>query len=116
MAEWKKLPEEPIDPDFAAIRSLFLDGTINKMYKLIDYSPAKIIRLLKSTYSLYHDKLKEPWKFGMQHILKLAYAIRVDPQVIIDVIQRESENNTREEYQRYLDKVAELKKQKPKGS
>ncbi len=109
MAEWKKLPDEPIDPDFAAIRSLFLDGTINKMYKLIDYSPSKIIKLLKTTYPLYHDKLKEPWKFGMQHILKLAYAIRVDPQVIIDVIQRESEKNTREEYQNFLDKAKKKK-------
>lgn len=93
MAEWTKIDKlEKIDPAFSAIKSQLLDGTIDTMYKLIDYNPTKIGRLLSMSYKTLITKLQEPWKFSTLNILVLAYALRVDPDIIYNIIQKESEN------------------------
>jgi hypothetical protein len=101
MAEWKNIDNEKLDPAFAAIRSLFLDGTIDSMYKLIDYNPTKVASLFSMSYRTYHDKLKEPWKFSVLHILLLANVIRIDPGVINDIIQKESEKAIKDKIENY---------------
>lgn len=90
MAEWKNISCDKLDPTFAAIRSLFLDGTINKMYKLIDYNPTKVARLFSMSYKTYHEKLKQPWKFSSFHIMILARITGIDPEVINKIIQEEA--------------------------
>jgi hypothetical protein len=111
MAEWKNIDNEKLDPAFAAIRSLFLDGTIDSLYKLIDYSPTKVASLFSMSYRTYHDKLKEPWKFSLLHILVLANVLRIDPEVINSIIQKESEKAIRVKIELY-----NLKEQKNKGN
>lgn len=101
MAEWKNTDNEKLDPAFAAIRSLFLDGTIDSMYKMIDYSPTKVASLFSMSYRTYHDKLREPWRFSVLHILLLANVIRIDPEVINSIIQKESEKEIKVKIELY---------------
>lgn len=109
MAEWKNPYNEKIDPAFAAIRSLFLDGTIDVMYKLIDHSPTKVAMLFSMSYRTFHDKLKEPWRFSTLHILLLAKLINIDPEVINRIIQNESEASLKAKLEIFKVKERKLK-------
>jgi len=109
MAEWSDISGEKIEPAFAAIRSLFLDGTINRMYKLIDYNPTKVARLLSMSYKTYHDKLEQPWKFSTYQILILARITRLDPEVINKIIQEEAHSILDEGIKEYREKERKLK-------
>lgn len=110
MAEWKNInTSEKIDPAFAAIRSLFLDGSIDTMYKLIDHNPTKIARLLSMSYKTLITKLQEPWKFSTMHILLLAYTTRIDPEIINNIIQSESEKAVKAKFSIFKLKEKKLK-------
>lgn len=102
MAQWKNIDQKDIDASFKAIQSLFVTGSIEKMYQLIDHKPTKIAKLLGMSYKSLHEKLKEPSKFTQLHILTLSYAIQVDPNIINDVIQKES-------LKRVVDKIKKFK-------
>lgn len=108
MAEWSKTNNEKIKPAFAAIRSLFLDGTIDKMYKLINYNPTKVAKLFSMSYKTFHEKLREPWRFSTFHILLLAKILEIDPEVINRIIQTEAEDalNARIDAYRILEQKA----------
>jgi len=118
MAEWSDVNAEKIEPAFAAIRSLFLDGTINRMYKLIDFNPTKVARLLSMSYKTYHEKLEEPWKFSTYHILILARITGLDPEVINKIIQEEAHSILDKGIKDYREKERKLKEAKTnkKGS
>lgn len=90
MAQWKNIDQKEMDAAFKAIQSLFLTGSIEKMYQLIDHKPTKIAKLLGMSYKGLHEKLREPSKFTQLHILTLSYAVNIDPNIINDVIQKES--------------------------
>lgn len=109
MAEWKNNEKGKLDPAFAAIRSLFLDGTIDTMYKLIDHSPTKVAALFSMSYTKYQQKLREPWKFTIGHIMLLAFYLKVDPEVINRIIQKDTENFVKEKFELF-----KLKEQKTK--
>lgn len=92
MAAWKEdFNLEDMDPDFLSIRSMFISGSLRNMYQLVKHSPTKISRLLGLNYDAYHTKLQNPEKFNVFHINILAYAIKVDPNLIYDLIQKQIE-------------------------
>lgn len=117
MAEWKNIDaSEKLDPAFAAIRSLFLDGSIDTMYKLIDHNPTKIARLLSMSYKTFITKLQEPWKFSTMQILLLAYTTRINPEIINNIIQKESEKAVKTKYNSFKEKEKKLKENAVKGT
>jgi len=106
MAEWGKLKQlETLDADFISVRSLFLSGSITKMYQLIKQSPTKIAKLLGLNYSSYHSKLVDPEKFTEFHVNLLAYAIQIDPAIIHEIIQKEIQEKVEMRYKNIEDKL-----------
>ena len=98
MANWnisKADNEIPIDPNFEDIQTLFLSGKISKMYQLVKRSPTKVAKLLGINYEAYHNKLSNPEKFTVFHINTMAYAFRIDPNIIHDVIQKEIQDKVK---------------------
>lgn len=117
MAEWNDIDtSEKLDPAFAAIRSLFLDGSIDTMYKLIHHNPTKIARLLSMSYKTLITKLQEPWKFSTMQILLLAYTTRIDPEIINNIIQKESEKAVKTKHRSFKEKEKKLKENAVKGT
>lgn len=105
MAEWnKKIELDEMDEDFLAIRSLFLAGSVNKMYRLAKQSPTKVSKLLGMNYESYHEKLLNPEKFSELHINTMAYAIGIDPTIIHDVIQKEIRDKVEEKMKAFENK------------
>ncbi|WP_316848922.1 hypothetical protein [Pedobacter agri] len=103
MADWEiDFDTQRMDPDFFSIRSMFLSGSISKMYQLVKHSPTKISKLLGLNYDAYHTKLTNPEKFNVLHINLLAYAIQIDPVIISNIIQEEIKNKTLEKYNHYI--------------
>jgi hypothetical protein len=92
MAEWKFNKDETIkelDADFDNIQNLFLSGKVSKLYQLVERSPTKIAVLLGLNYGSYIDKLQNPERFSTLHINTIAFAIKIDPNIIHDIIQSE---------------------------
>lgn len=61
------------------------------MYDIAGLFPTKISRLLGINSDRYSVKLSNPEKFSVFEILKLAYILGLDPNLILDVIQIETE-------------------------
>jgi len=102
MATWKESIElEKMDPDFLSIRSIFISDSISNMYQLVKHSPTKISKLLGLNYDAYHTKLVNPEKFSVLHINVLAYAIQIDPEIIHNIIQKETEHKVLEKIKKY---------------
>lgn len=99
MAEWSNLANtDTLDADFLSVRSLFLSGSVTTMYKLVKQSPTKIAKLLGLNYSSYHSKLVDPEKFTVFHINLLAYALKIDPSIIHNVIQKEIQDKVKSRF------------------
>ncbi len=112
MGKWSDDYElEGLDSDFLAIRSLLISGHIKSMKQLDQQSPTKIALLLGMNYNSYHDKLKSPGLFTQAHINLLAYACRLDPDVIHHIIKTETRKSVELAYAKY---EARLKTQKAK--
>lgn len=106
MAEWKKVDtEENMEAAFISIRSMFLTGSVKKMYQLIDHNPTKLSLLLGMSYKSYHIKLQYPEKFSQMQIMTLSYAINIDPNLINDIIQKEVEKKVIEKFKKFRAKV-----------
>ncbi|KHJ37918.1 hypothetical protein PBAC_19300 [Pedobacter glucosidilyticus] len=106
MSEWdEKYDLEELSPEFLAIRSLFLTGHIKKMSQLEKQSPTKIASLLKLQYNSYHEKLQNPELFSEFHINLLAYACKINPLIIHDIIQAETKSKVKQAYVNYNKKV-----------
>ncbi len=114
MADWKETSTEKLDPAFAAIRSLFLDGTIDKMYKLINHNPTKVAQLFSMSYKTFHEKLREPWRFSVLHIMLLANVLKIDPEVINGVIQKEVGTELNKKLEAYNAKIKASKQKSVK--
>lgn len=105
MAEWEKEYNlEDIDPDFIAIRSLFISGHIKKMKQLEKQSPTKVANLLNLQYNSYHEKLNNPGGFTIGHINLLAYACCLDPTVIHEIIQKEIKEVVKSSFVKFRNK------------
>jgi len=89
MANWK-LNDTP-EKDLSSIGALFETGKIKKMYDISELYPTKIIKLLGINSERYSIKLLNPDKFTVSEILRLAYIFNIDPNLILNVIQAETE-------------------------
>lgn len=98
-----------LDPVFAALKSLFSDGSITTMKSLPEYSPTKIMAVLKMNHQTYIDKCKELWKFSTEHILLLSYIIDIDPAILFEIIQKESLKHLKEQADLYINKIKDKK-------
>lgn len=102
MANWRgDFDIDKLDPDFFSIRSMFMSGSISKMYQLVKHSPTKISKLLGLNYDAYHTKLLSPERFSLLQINLLAYAIQIDPSMIHEIIQKEIEVKVLEKYKKF---------------
>lgn len=90
MANWKNNNNNP-EKDLSSIGAMFETNKIKKMYDISELYPTKIIKLLGINSERYSVKLADPEKFTVSELLRLAYILNIDPNLIIDVIQRESE-------------------------
>lgn len=105
MANWStNINLDGMDSDFLAIRSLFESGHIKKMKQLEEQAPTKMAKLLGLHYNSYLDKLNGPEKFSVKHINTIAYACRLDPTIIFDVIQNEIKTMIKEGVDKFLKK------------
>ncbi|ERJ57346.1 hypothetical protein [Sphingobacterium paucimobilis] len=111
MAIWenKFTTEIKLDPVFAALKSLISDGTITEMISLREYSPTKLMAVLKMNHQTFIEKCEEPWKFSTEHILLLSYIIDIDPILLFEIIQKESLNHLKKQAGVYLDKIQKKK-------
>ncbi|WP_316818034.1 hypothetical protein [Pedobacter nyackensis] len=91
MANWKFTNSNP-ERDLSSIGALFETHKIKKMYDISELYPTKIIKLLGINSERYSVKLADPEKFTVSEVLRLAYIFNIDPNLIIDVIQVETEN------------------------
>lgn len=90
MANWKLLNNNP-EKDLSSIGALFETHKIKKMYDISELYPTKVIKLLGINSERYSVKLADPEKFTVSEILRLAYIFNINPNLIIDVIQAETE-------------------------
>ncbi|MDB5141070.1 MAG: hypothetical protein JWR12_2986 [Mucilaginibacter sp.] len=107
MANWDNLKDEityNIDSNFEDIQLLFLSGKITKMYQLVKRSPTKVSKLLGINYEAYHSKLQNPEKFTLFHINVMAYAFRIDPDIINNIIQKEISNKVKAKVKKFEEK------------
>lgn len=61
------------------------------MYDIAELYPTKVSKLLGINSERYSVKLSNPEKFSLSEILCLAYIIDIDPILIIEIIQKETE-------------------------
>jgi hypothetical protein len=104
MAEWELFKGnilDKIDSEFENIQSLILSGKIEKMYQLVDRSPNKVAKLLGLNYNSYHDKLRNPEKFTTLHVNTMAFAFRIDPDTIHNIIQKEITSKVVKKFARF---------------
>lgn len=107
MANWDIFNDNnthPIDPKFEDIQTLFLSGRITSMYQLVKRSPTKVAKLLGINYESYHHKLSNPENFTEYHINLMAYAFRIDPNIIHDVIQKQIIEKVKIKLELFLEK------------
>ncbi|SHE85612.1 hypothetical protein [Pedobacter caeni] len=91
MGDWKFMINDP-EKDLLSIGALFETNKIRKMYDISELYPTKIIKLLGINSERYSVKLADPEKFTVSEILRLAYIFNVDPNLILNVIQAETES------------------------
>ena len=90
MANWK-LNNNYLEKDLSSIGALFETNRIKKMYDISELYPTKVIKLLGINSERYSVKLADPEKFTVSEILRLAFIFNIDPNLIINVIQSETE-------------------------
>lgn len=90
MGKWKNNDFE-VATDLASIALLFEAKKVKRMYDIAGLFPTKISRRLGINSDRYSVKLSSPEKFSVLEILKLAYILGIDPNLILDVIQKETE-------------------------
>lgn len=90
MANWKNNNSSP-EKDLSSIGAMFETDKIKKMYDISELYPTKIIKLLGINSERYSVKLADPEKFTVSEILRLAYILNIDPNLIVNVIQIETE-------------------------
>lgn len=90
MANWKFTDTNP-EKDLSSIGALFETNKIKKMYDISELYPTKIIKLLGINSERYSVKLADPEKFTLSEILRLAYIFGIDPNLIVNIIQVETE-------------------------
>ena len=90
MANWKSNNNSP-EKDLSSIGAMFETNKIKKMYDIAELYPTKIIKLLGINSERYSVKLADPEKFTVSEVLRLAYILNIDPNLIVNVIQTETE-------------------------
>lgn len=90
MANWKLINNDP-EKDLSSIGALFETSKIKKMYDISELYPTKVIKLLGINSERYSVKLADPEKFTVSEILRMAYIFNIDPNLVLNVIQAETE-------------------------
>jgi len=90
MSDWNLMNNDP-EKDLSSIGALFETGKIKKMYDIAELYPTKIIKLLGINSERYSVKLADPEKFTVSEVLRMAYIFNIDPNLILNVIQVETE-------------------------
>lgn len=90
MANWKNKNSSP-EKDLSSISAMFETNKIKKIYDISELYPTKIIKLLGINSERYSVKLADPEKFTVSEVLRLAYILNIDSNLIINVIQTETE-------------------------
>ncbi|MBB5645896.1 hypothetical protein [Pedobacter cryoconitis] len=90
MANWKLINNDP-EKDLSSIGALFETSKIKKMYDISELYPTKVIKQLGINSERYSVKLADPEKFTVSEILRMAYIFNIDPNLILNVIQVETE-------------------------
>ena len=90
MANWKLINTD-LEKDLSSIGALFEINKIKKMYDISELYPTKVIKSLGINSERYSVKLSDPEKFTVSEILRMAYIFNIDPNLILNVIQGETE-------------------------
>lgn len=105
MANWKLANQNP-EKDLSSIGAMFETNKIKKMYDIAELYPTKIIKLLGINSERYSVKLAEPERFTVSEILRLAYILNIDPSLIFNVIQIETEKKIVNKVELYKTKLS----------
>jgi len=106
MANWKLINNDP-EKDLSSIGALFETNKIKKMYDISELYPTKVIKLLGINSERYSVKLADPEKFTVSEVLRMAYIFNIDPNLIFNVIQAETEK-------KIINKISQNKKKHAK--
>lgn len=90
MSNWKYNDIDP-EKDLVSVGALFELGKIKRMYDISSLYPTKVTKLLGINHERYTVKLANPDKFSVSEVLKMSYIFNVDPALILEVIQKETE-------------------------
>jgi hypothetical protein len=90
MSEWK-IRRETDSKVFEHIKFLFENNAVKRMYEIRDYNSGKISDALGINKGRYALKLSNPETFSLFEILRFAFIVDIDPNIVINVIQNESE-------------------------
>ncbi|MES2060457.1 MAG: hypothetical protein V4456_00955 [Bacteroidota bacterium] len=94
MSNWKEEYKKDL-PLFNSLKLLFENHAITRMYEIKDLYAGKIANALGINKGRYAQKLANPETFVLFEILRLAFIIDIDPNLIINVIQNEKDVMTK---------------------
>ncbi len=72
---------------FQSLKILLENRAIKRLYDLKDIHALKMSSCLGINYSRYAEKLASPEKFSVFELLRFAYLIDVDPNIVMELIQ-----------------------------
>ncbi|WP_339708212.1 hypothetical protein [Algoriphagus aquimarinus] len=75
--------------EFEGIGALFNQGSIVSLSRLQEHQPTNLSKALQMGFNTYTDKLRNPERFSLEDIIKLAIVIGTDYRKILEVIQKE---------------------------
>lgn len=87
-----KKQADKIDSDFLAIKSLFESGNVKKIRLLEEQAPTKMSKALGLNYNSYLEKLRNPEKFTIKHILLICKLCQLNPNLVFETIRTEVES------------------------
>ena len=89
MSDWKEKFESDVAV-FKTLKRMFEAGAVEKLYDIKEIQPSRIADILGINKSRYALKLSRPETFSVSEILRLSYIIDIDPNLIINIIQKDS--------------------------
>ena len=77
------------EAQYKSVRLMFQSDNIKRMKDIEKLYPTMIAKALGINHSRYIQKLYKPEEFSIKHIIDLANLLKINPQLIIDVIFRQ---------------------------
>jgi hypothetical protein len=85
----KGINEFKLNVEFEEIGALFNQGSIKSISRLQEHKPTNLSKALQMGFNTFNDKLRNPERFSIEDIIKLAKVIGTDYKKVLDVIQKE---------------------------